>query len=354
MTRAPTARSRAYLQAYTQQARARQAEMDASATDRSDVIDFLRAAQNANTRAAYDTGIRAWIRWVDGVNAKRRDGFINAERPEECHIAAHMRYMVETCGLAMATVNTRVSAISDSIRFITSRDYDPCAGRLVAQMRAVLTPRAKATTQRRELKRAQLQALITAAHADGSAIGRRDAAMFSLAFTTFLRCSEVARMNRGDVTFVTERVDGADTRIMRVHVDRQCKNDAKRLGHERLVRMHGRDMCAATIMEAHLRDTQGAASDPLFTQTRGGERLATSTPGGRLTRWLKAIHAEDVAAYGFHSLRAGGATHAAQAGVAVRHIKELGNWKSDAVNVYMRADTRDRLRASDALGREAR
>ena len=59
----------------------------------------------------------------------------------------------------------------------------------------------------------------------------------------------------------------------------------------------------------------------------------------------------DVDNYGFHSLRAGGATEAARAGVDERYIKAHGNWKSDAVRLYMRMDDDERLAASDALGK---
>lgn len=297
--------------------------------------------------------MRQWTEWVRTVNATRhpRDA-IDAARPNECHVAAHMRHMVQTLGNAMSTVNLRVSAINDSLRFDTHAGYDPCAGRIVAQMRAVLTPMAKATTQKVALTRTQLHAAIAAAQAGGTAIGQRDACMVILAFSALLRADEVVCMNRGDITFTRERVpgDAHDATIMHVHVDRQAKNDKRRLGHDRVVRMHGQQACAASMLRAYLRDTRGAPDEPLFKSARG-KRLAPTTPGGRLRVWLTASGMQQVKRHSFHSLRAGGATHAAHAGVAVRHIKELGNWRSDAVNVYMRLDLRDRLRASDALSR---
>ena len=59
---------------------------------------------------------------------------------------------------------------------------------------------------------------------------------------------------------------------------------------------------------------------------------------------------QDARAYGFHSLRAGAATASAKAGVPEQHIKLHGNWRSDAVQAYIRPDAAERLRASDALG----
>jgi integrase len=51
-----------------------------------------------------------------------------------------------------------------------------------------------------------------------------------------------------------------------------------------------------------------------------------------------------------HSMRAGGATAAAQAGVDVRVIKRHGGWKSDAVLVYIHDTASDFLRLNAAIG----
>jgi hypothetical protein len=74
-------------------------------------------------------------------------------------------------------------------------------------------------------------------------------------------------------------------------------------------------------------------------------------PRHRLQPCLKLIGMVDVSEYGFHSLRAGGATDAAKAGVAEQHIKAHGNWKSDAVQVYIRPGVEERLIASSTLGK---
>ena len=79
--------------------------------------------------------------------------------------------------------------------------------------------------------------------------------------------------------------------------------------------------------------------------------MSVSTPRGRLHHWLKEIGEKKPTVCGFHSLRAGATTASAKAGVSERHIKQHGNWASDAVRVYIRMDDADRLRASGALGK---
>lgn len=171
--------------------------------------------------------------------------------------------------------------------------------------------------------------------------------MFMLSFFAYLRVSEVARMVRGDLSF-SASADGSCT--MAVHVNRMSKNDSERLGHERLVA--GRAVgqyCVVRALQQHLSvDSSAAASSPLFC-TRAGKAMRVDTPRGRFRHWLQVIGV-DASLYGFHSLRAGGATAAAQAGVEERHIKAQGNWKSDAFKSYIRPDQQDRLRVSRAIG----
>jgi hypothetical protein len=88
---------------------------------------------------------------------------------------------------------------------------------------------------------------------------------------------------------------------------------------------------------------------PLFT-TDAGNRMRVDTPRGRLRYWLTATGVVDVERYGFHSLRAGGVTDAARAGVDARHIKEHGNWKSEAHQRYARASENDRAIVAAAIG----
>ena len=108
-------------------------------------------------------------------------------------------------------------------------------------------------------------------------------------------------------------------------------------------------LCMLRTMEAYLTTTAGGATDPLF-PTEGGGKMRTDTPRGRLRHWLRRSGMKDTRAFGFHSLRAGAATQSAREGVSEQHIKLHGNWKSNAVQAYIRSGREERLHASDALG----
>jgi integrase len=183
--------------------------------------------------------------------------------------------------------------------------------------------------------------------------------MFAIAYFFFLRGSEVARVQRQDVRIEHATVDGAPLRVLHLHVNRLCKNDAKRLGHERVVgeRPAGAGFCVLRALEAYLATARTQAAEaPLFPLApEGQQQMSADTPRTCLRRWLEQVcgAGEEPAAYGFHSLRAGAASEAARAGVPERLIKLHGNWKSDAVRLYIRPDLSERLGASAPLAAAA-
>jgi hypothetical protein len=72
-------------------------------------------------------------------------------------------------------------------------------------------------------------------------------------------------------------------------------------------------------------------------ETHDRKQMKAETINGRVKAMLKMIgmSAKDVKAYGSHSCRRGGATRASQQNVPVNLLKRHGNWKSDAVFVYI-------------------
>ena len=314
---------------------------------------FIAENRNANTQATYSGGWRRFLTWAEEVeNPLRRAGdAVSTTRPDEVDVASYMQYLATVKYLKIASITSAVAAISDHLRTSVSMDYpNPCAGERVRRMKAVLTPITQPPTQKKEITWTQLMAIHTACEKDGSALARRDSCMFMLAYFAYLRVSEIARMNREDITFTSETVGTNEITIMRVHVDRMAKNDSERKGHERLVGGRGKDeFCPVRQMKAHL-DSETSGGMALFTTARG-MHMSTNTPQFSLKRWLTATGVEDPERYGFHSMRAGAATDTARAGVDERHIKSHGNWKSDAVKLYVRESIGERLTASGALGR---
>lgn len=88
----------------------------------------------------------------------------------------------------------------------------------------------------------------------------------------------------------------------------------------------------------------------VFTGRRGSPKaLSKTTVGPRLKKALAAAGVQDWELYAAHSLRRGGATHAAKVGLPLRMIKAMGRWKSDAVRVYLYCSPEQLFGASKAL-----
>ena len=84
-----------------------------------------------------------------------------------------------------------------------------------------------------------------------------------------------------------------------------------------------------------------------FQNLKTGAGLSPDTPRGIIKRWLTAI-GEDPAEYGGHSARSGGATAAANSGIAIDLLRRHGRWKSDAVYVYIHDSRAARIAVSRA------
>ena len=317
-----------------------------------DVDDYIAANRNPNTHAAYTSTYRQFVRWARDIEDPRRSAAatIDVDRPNATDIALYLRYIVETRHATAATMTAALAGVADHIRYAVTATYNPCADARVTQMRAALVPHAKPGQQKKEITWAHLAAIHAATVAAGDMLSARDSCMFMLAYFDTLRISEVARMDRCDVTFDID--EKTSTPRMRVFINRLCKNDSERKGHERLVlyTTNGKH-CVARQMRAYIAAMQRLTptTRPLFT-TDAGERMQVDTPRGRLRHWMTAIGVVDVDRYGFHSLRAGGVTDAARAGVEARHIKEHGNWKSEAHQRYARASENDRAIVAAAIG----
>lgn len=311
---------------------------------------WMGANRNQNTTAAYASAWRQFERWATEVaNPQRATAAqVDLQRPSGMDVALYMRYVVTVKGSTMQSVESALAGIADHLRHT---DHHPTSSSWVRQMRQVLVPMAKPAGQKKEMGWELMKKIMTATKADGEMLARRDGAMILLAYFGLLRGSEIARMKRGDIT-ITEQGQGKPRRL-NVHVNRMAKNDKERKGHTRLVeeRPPGQ-FCALRAVEEHM--TQQREQDneaPLF-PTTAGKAMHADTPRGRMRYWLGQAGLTSVAEYGFHSLRAGGATAAALAGVPVENIKGHGNWNSEAVYGYIRPDDEARLRASRAMGGE--
>lgn len=170
-----------------------------------------------------------------------------------------------------------------------------------------------------------------------------------LAFAAFLRFDELARLVRSDVKIEND--------MLKLFIQ-SSKTDKYRDGAWVLVASSRKATCPVAMMNRYL-DRAGLSCDsPFFCQlskTKCGYKprskgLSYSRLRELVLEAFKDI-VPDISAIGTHSLRSGGATAAANAGVPDRLFKRHGRWASEsAKDGYVQDSLSSRLSVSKALG----
>ena len=172
-----------------------------------------------------------------------------------------------------------------------------------------------------------------------------------LAFSAFLRYDELAKLRCCDVTFSPLR--------MAVHIT-SSKTDQYRQGDNVLVARTGSATCPVDMLERYY--TMAALSTQsklhLFrgiVVTKNGERLRSqgSLSYTRLRELFLSKLSQlgfDPKQFGLHSLRSGGASAAANAGVPDRLFKRHGRWRSEsAKDGYIKDSVSALMSVSESL-----
>ncbi len=174
-----------------------------------------------------------------------------------------------------------------------------------------------------------------------------------LSFAAFLRFDELANLRCSDVRV---REDHVELRI------RSSKTDQYRDGDLVPIARSGGKACTVAMLERYisLGGIQLDSEQYLFRAVlktkrgetlRGGGSKMTYTRVRELVLQKLAALGLEVSRYGLHSLRAGGATAAANAGVPDRLFKRHGRWKSEtAKDGYVKDSMATRLEVSKSLG----
>eukprot|EP00775_Hariotina_reticulata_P004643 gene4643-4895_t len=165
----------------------------------------------------------------------------------------------------------------------------------------------------------------------GAYVAARDAAMFVVGWAGMLRSSELVSLQWRDVHFTS-------TGDVMLYLP-QSKTDPGAGAWVLLSSGYGSAVSPAKVLrKLQLLVGGSAAQGPVFkTSLAAVSPLQKGTVACRLKRALERAGVADARLYAAHSLRRGGATHAAQVGVPVRFVQLMGRWKSDVVRLYMYA-----------------
>ena len=211
---------------------------------------------------------------------------------------------------------------------------------------------AKPVVKKEPITLEMLEAMVDDANKSGSLSDLRLVTACLLSFAGFLRFDEMINLRPCDFTFCQE--------MLKIRIVRS-KTDQLRQGNEVLVARTNSSTCSVAMLERYMRCTGMSPDDqrPLFRPIQSTKKGDSLRDTGRINySCLRDLFRKKLAnlcfspeEFGLHSLRAGGATAAANAMVPDRMFKRHGRWKSEnAKDGYVKDDVRSRLEVSKSLG----
>jgi integrase len=295
---------------------------------------YLDAATAAATRAGYASDLAHFTDWcvTNGHSAL----------PAEAATVARYVAALAADGYAVSTLTRRLTAISQAHQ---ARGIDTPTKSLAvrAMMQGIRRKHGTAQEGKTPILPADLREMLP--HYGDDLGGRRDKALMLLGFAAALRRSELVALNVADLTF---RREGLVVMIRRSKTDQE--GEGVELG---IPKGRNRELCPVRAVEAWIK-AAGLEAGPLFRPVdQAGrvspERLRDFTVVRVVKRLVEAIGL-DPDDYGGHSLRAGLATAAAQAGAEERDIMRQTRHKSEKmVRRYIRGAKLFERNAADGL-----
>ena len=265
------------------------------------------------------------------------------------HVALYLQHLGQSKG-SKAAAEEAVHSISwaHSLAGMPSPTADPFVQAVLAGLKRSL---AKPIVKKEPFTVDMVKAVIDDAMKDGSLSSIRLATMCAMAFAGFLRYSEVCNIRLCDMKLNPSH--------LKLQIPKS-KSDQLRQGDEVVIARSASRYCPVFMLECYMEKagiTLGGEKY-LFRGVTSG-KIQTLRPSGQLsyTRFAELLK-QKISMLGFppvdfspHSLRSGGATVAAAAGVPDRIFKRHGRWKSEnAKDGYIKDTLEKRLLVTENLG----
>lgn len=295
---------------------------------------YLKMDVAPSTIRTYDAGVQRFVLFCQKLGV--------AHEPTPARVAQFLIGCARS-NYALSTIRNSVSALQRWAADSYAQDglgHDPLVVRAmkVAGRMAVLTKR-----QKLPLTAGQLKRIIDYVYrAEPAYIAARDSALFQVGWAGMLRSSEL-------VGLCWEHVQFPQQGGVMLYLP-QSKTDPGQGSWVLLAAGSAGISPALALRQLRLFVGGSMAKGPVFLPKVGAVKaLAKATVAVRLRKALQRTGVENWEWYAAHSLRRGGATHAAAAGVPLRFIMLMGRWKSDVVREYMYYTPQQVLEASHKM-----
>lgn len=308
--------------------------------------DYVLSSRADSTRKKYTYGFNSWCKWS-------KLHCISSLPASTVHIALYLVHISETFN-STSKIDEAVYAISWAHKL--AGFPNPCNSDLVISVREGSYRKIGHKINKKEPITANILSKIV--HLYGQDCNNlkdvRIACMCLLSYAGFLRFSELANLKRSNVTFLPTHV--------KLFLE-QSKTDVYREGRDVVISKTGNNTCPVAMLEHYMKLAQIAENSDEFVfrslsycSKSGTYKLRKNSPLSYtrarevLLNALETIGL-DKKQFGLHSLRSGGATAAAAAGVEDRLFKKHGRWKSEnAKDGYIKESIDNRLSVSKKLG----
>ena len=320
--------------------------MDPELRELAELLPMAALRSKAPTTARkYAGGFSRWKRWA---STKPEIALFPAK---PVHVALYLAYLIQKCNTA-SPVEEAVNALSwtHTLACVEDPTQHPLVKQVLDGAKRIL---AHKVSKKEPITPEILKALFDKfANKSASLSDIRTLTIIFLGYAGFFRYSEMAKLRECDVTFFQDHSE--------IFVE-SSKTDQYRDGAVVVIARTGTECCPVAILERYMQLAGVCTTSEKFlfrrlVNTKSGQKLKDSVPLS-YTRarelvldMLEAIGL-DRKQFGLHSLRSGGASAAANAGVPDRCFKRHGRWRSEsAKDGYIRDKLEERLSVSKNLG----
>ena len=307
------------------------------------VPDAVLGSKANSTTAKYLGAFKHWKAWA-------KDHKLQVFPVKPAHLVVYLQHVSEAArSKAALDVVFNSMAWAHGIGGKRSPTKEPWVS---AALHGLQRKHAKPVNKKKPFTIGMLRAIVEEARRTNSLSDLRLATACLLAYSAFLRFDELSRIRPADISFFEAWIS--------IKINKS-KTDQLRRGDQVVVARTNSSLCPVAMLESYMSQAgmQRAEKGFLFrriTKSRNGERLRAGDALSytRLRECLKEKLLQlgyQAPQFGLHSLRAGGATAAANAHVPDRLFRRHGRWKTEvAKDGYVEDSLEDMLSVSNSLG----
>ncbi|XP_052061441.1 uncharacterized protein LOC127701553 isoform X1 [Mytilus californianus] len=308
--------------------------------------EFLLSSKAASTQKKYRYAFNSWCKWTSQYS-------FSPLPASHLHISLYLIHLSETAK-SVSKLNDAFYAIKWAHKL--AGVADPSENNLVASVLEGAHRKIGHSVVKKEPITPHILKNIVCKYANNTCNLKdvRIACMCLLAYAGFLRFSELANLRRSDIQF--------SPTYLTLHLVKS-KTDVYREGKDVVISKTGNITCPVDVLQRYLKlaNIPEESNDFIFRsicyckslniyKLRKSSHISYTRARELLLSALDSLGL-DKKQFGLHSLRSGGATAAAEAGIDDRLFKKHGRWKSDkAKDGYVKESILNKLSVSKNLG----